>query len=285
MTKKVVNLNALPGIDCHNHIIDPRRFPFAPFGGYRPREDEEGRREALAAALEANEMRHALVIQPSCYGSDNRAVLDALAWRPELFRAIAVLEPETSESELEQLEERGFVGVRFNLPYDPAALVKAEDAMFLARLKARGWFVQVYGRDSDWQAAAPLLQRSGVKLLIDHMGLESAAGGMNQKGFQAVLSLGQDNDAVIKLSAPFRSSRHPPNFEDIDPFVDAILKHFGCARCIWGSDWPFLNSEPRPTYGAVLSPVFRWFSQESDQIAVLWDNPCRLFGFDREIRL
>jgi predicted TIM-barrel fold metal-dependent hydrolase len=275
-----VNSEVLPGIDCHNHIIDPVRFPFVASGGYRPRKDEEGAREALAAALEANGMRHALVIQPSCYGSDNRALLDALAWRPGLFKAIGVLDTAISEAELGRLREQGFVGVRFNLPYDPAALVQAERAMFLARLKAQGWFVEVHGRDSDWQAATPLLRRSGVKLLIDHMGLESAAGGIDQRGFQAVLSLGEDCDAVIKLSAPFRASRHAPSFEDVDPFVEAILRHFSCARCVWGSDWPFLNSQRRPTYSEVLSPLFRWFSQESDRIAVLWDNPCQLFEFD-----
>jgi predicted TIM-barrel fold metal-dependent hydrolase len=280
MKEKALHSHPMSGIDCHNHVIDPERFPFVRFAGYTPRKDEKGRREDLAAVLEANGMRHALVIQPSCYGSDNGALLDALAWRPGLFKAVGVLDVGISEAELALLGERGFVGVRFNLPYDPAALAKAENAMLLARLKAQGWFVQVHGRDSDWQASAPLLQRSGVKLLIDHMGLESAAGGIEQKGFQAVLSLGSDSDAVIKLSAPFRSSRRAPSFEDVDPFVEAILKRFGSARCIWGSDWPFLNSQRRPTYSEVLSPMFRWFSQESDRIAVLWNNPCRIFGFE-----
>src|SRR5215471_5857897 len=100
MSEKTVHWHALPGIDCHNHIIDPVRFPFVPFGGYRPREDEEGRREDLAAVLEANGMQHALVIQPSCYGSDNRALLDALAWRPGFFKAIGVLDPGISDAEL-----------------------------------------------------------------------------------------------------------------------------------------------------------------------------------------
>ena len=96
------------------------------------------------------------------------------------------------------------------------------------------------------------------------------------------LGLGQDGDAVIKLSGFFRSSRRGPPYEDIDPFADAIVKNFGVARCVWGSDWPFLGVSPRPSYEATLAPLARWLSAPSDLKPVLWDNPRRLFGFAKE---
>jgi predicted TIM-barrel fold metal-dependent hydrolase len=270
------------GIDCHNHIIDPARFAFAPHGGYRPRADEGGTRETFAALLNAYDMRHALLVQPSCYGTDNRAILDAVAWQPRRFKAIGVLDPAISERELEQLRGLGMVGVRFNLSFDPDALARPAVIAFLARLRALDWFVQVHGRDADWVKAAPVLRRSGVRLLIDHMGLEAADGGARPPGFEAVLTLGRDMDAVVKLSAPYRASRRAPAYDDLDLFVAEALGSFGVTRCIWGSDWPFLGTTHRPTYDEVLSPIARWLPDPDDRRAVLWDNPRRLFGFGAE---
>ena len=272
-------MSDIAGIDCHNHIIDPARFPFAPAGGYRPRADESGTREDFACVLDNHRMRHALLVQPSCYGTDNRAILDAIAWQPHRFKAIGVLDVTTSEHEFEALRAQGFVGVRFNLPYDPQGLVRPGAATFLARLKAVNWFIQVHGYDAHWADAAPVLRRSGINLLIDHMGLEGVEGGLQQRGFAAVQALGRDTNAVVKLSAPFRSSRRAPVFDDLDPFVEALLRSFGVGRCIWGSDWPFLNCTRRPLYEEVLTPLARWLPDEGDRRAVLFDNPRRLFGF------
>jgi predicted TIM-barrel fold metal-dependent hydrolase len=126
------------------------------------------------------------------------------------------------------------------------------------------------------------LRKANSKVIIDHMGLERADGGLDQKGFQAVLGLGQDTDAVIKLSGFFRSSRRGFPFEDLDPFTNAILKNFGVARCVWGSDWPFLGISPPPAYNEILAALTRWLSDPSAFRAVLWDNPQRFFGFGKE---
>jgi predicted TIM-barrel fold metal-dependent hydrolase len=268
-----------PAVDCHNHLIDSARFPFVAAGGYRLLPHETGNREALASVLESHSMSHALIVQPSCYGTDNRALLDAIAWKPDRFKGIAVLDPDISERELVSLRARGFVGVRFNLQYYPDALTRSTTPSFLARLKEHGWFIQVHGRDSDWAAAAPILRKSGAKLLLDHIGLGTVDGGSGQKGFQAVLGLGRDTNAVIKLSAPFRASRLPPLCQDVDSFVELVLQAFGVSRCVWGSDWPFISMLRRPTYEEVLVPLKRWLPREGDRRAVLWENPSRLFGF------
>jgi predicted TIM-barrel fold metal-dependent hydrolase len=269
-------------IDCHCHIIDPARFAFAPAGGYRLRPDETGTRESFLAELDRCGVASALLVQPSCYGTDNRPALDAVAWQSSRFKLIAVVPPDISAGELAALKAQGVVGVRFNLQFDPGALVVAEKMSLLARLEEQGYFVQVHGRDEDWAGAVSILRKSGLKVIIDHLGLERADEGMNQEGFQAMLGLGQDGDAVIKLSGFFRSSRRGPPYEDIDPFADAIVKNFGVARCVWGSDWPFLGVSPRPSYEATLAPLARWLSAPSDLKHVLWDNPRRLFGFAEE---
>jgi len=102
-------------VDTHAHIIDPARFPFAEGPGYKPTAEETGTREMFAAVLDAHGVRHALLVQLSGYGYDNAGILDAVKRYPQKFKAIAVVDPESSDRALEDFSARGVVGVRFNL--------------------------------------------------------------------------------------------------------------------------------------------------------------------------
>jgi len=156
-------------IDCHAHIIDPARFPFPDGPGYKPRPEETGTREAFCATLDRLGATHALLVQPSGYGVDNAAMLDAMAASRGRFRAIAMVDPGASDRALEALAGAGVVGVRFNLPsYDPHALSHPEAPRLLDRLRALGWFAQVYADDTQWAQIAPILRASRVRVLIDH---------------------------------------------------------------------------------------------------------------------
>ncbi|HEX3499572.1 MAG TPA: amidohydrolase family protein [Stellaceae bacterium] len=267
-------------IDCHTHIIDPARFSFADGPGYKPRADESGAREAFCATLDAHEVGHAVLVQPSCYGFDNAAVLDAMATNPGRFKAIAVLDPRTPEAMLASLAERGVVGVRFNLvSYERDALTAPSAERFLARLKALGWFAQIYADDAQWPELAAILLRAGVKVLIDHFGVRDPSRGVAQPGFQSVLRLGRAGNATIKFTAPFRVSRQGGTFADLDPFVASLITAFGIRACIWGSDWPFINLPGGYRYSLALRALDRWVAAAADRDLVLRGNPARLFGF------
>jgi predicted TIM-barrel fold metal-dependent hydrolase len=272
-----------PGIaDCHLHIIDPARFPFVPGAGYTPRPDETGTREALDAVLDAHGVAHALLVQPSGYGFDNSAMLDAMAARPGRFKAIAVISGAESDHTLEALAARGVVGVRFNLVNAKAdALAGPEAPALLARLKALGWFAQVFAGDDQWQRAAPLLQRSGIRILIDHFGIGDLPLGLRAPGFQTVLALGRSGNAAVKLSAPYRIVTTRGDYGAIDDHAEALLTAFGKEGCVWGSDWPFLGMDYEIRYADCLAVLARWLPDRADRDRVLRDNPARLFGFGR----
>ena len=267
-------------VDCHLHIIDHGRYPFRPGVGYTPRPDESGPREALVSVLDAHGVAHALLVQPSGYGFDNSAMLDAMAAAPGRFKAIAVIKGDESERELQGLADRGVVGVRFNLvTFDPAALVGAGMARLLARLKGLDWFAQVFARDEQWQSAAPLLRQSGVKILVDHFGVGDLAGGLGAPGFQAVLDLGRSGRAAVKLSAPFRIISWPDRLGELDRHAETLLAAFGKENCVWGSDWPFLGLDRDIRYRDTMTALERWLPDESDRDLVRWHNPARLLGF------
>jgi predicted TIM-barrel fold metal-dependent hydrolase len=266
--------------DCHLHIIDPARFPFVPGAGYTPRPDETGTREALDAVLDAHGAAHALLVQPSGYGFDNSAMLDAMAARPGRFKAIAVISGKESDRALETLAENGVVGVRFNLVNAKTDLLAGADApALLARLKALGWFAQIFASDDQWQRVAPLLQRSGIRILIDHFGIGDLALGLRAPGFQTVLALGRAGNATVKLSAPYRVATKRGDYGAIDGHAEVLLAAFGTENCIWGSDWPFLGMDYEIRYADCLGVLARWLPDAADRDRVLRGNPARLFGF------
>jgi predicted TIM-barrel fold metal-dependent hydrolase len=267
-------------VDTHAHIIDPIRFPFADGPGYKPRPEEAGTSDDFCAVLDAHDVAHALLVQPSGYGYDNRALLDAMRRNPGRFKAIAMLDPATPQRELDALSKSGVVGVRFNLiSFQADALNGPVAERFLARLQERGWFAQIFADDAQWATAAPSLRRTGIKVLVDHFGVLDVTRGVEQPGFRAILALARDGHAAVKLSAPFRISRRQPDFADLDPFVNLLLAAFGIERCIWGSDWPFINLPGGFRYGAALRALERWLPSKEQSNAVLRSNPARLFGF------
>jgi len=271
-------------VDTHAHIIDPTRFPFVDGPGYKPKAEETGTREMFSAVLDAHGVRHALLVQLSGYGYDNGAILDAIAHHPQKFKAIAVVDPESSERTLEDLAARGVVGVRFNLASYRGDALRGEGAeRHLARIKALGWYAQVFANDMQWAEAVPILRRSGVRVLVDHFGVNAPGLGLNQPGFQAVLGLGREGRAAVKLSAPFRVASAETGFAELRPFAEAVIAAFGIENCIWGSDWPFVNVPGGFTYDAALRALDRWLASEEERAQVLARNPARLFGFGKEI--
>jgi predicted TIM-barrel fold metal-dependent hydrolase len=267
--------------DCHLHVIDPGRFPFKPGVGYTPKPDESGSREAMKATLDGADVRGALIVQPSCYGFDNSALLDALAAEPGRHRGIAVIAGSETDAELQRLAEAGVVGIRFNLAsFDGGALARPEAARLLERIKALDWFAQVHGRDQQWAEAAPALQRSQVKVVVDHFGIGDAASGIAAPGFQAVLGLGRTGRAAVKLSAPFRLAAAGDGYAALDGHVESLLEAFGGERCVWGSDWPFLALDRRPDYRSCLAFLQRWLPDRADRDLVMHRNPSLLFGFE-----
>ncbi len=83
---------------------------------------------------------------------------------------------------------------------------------------------------------------------------------------------------MVKLSGAFRVSQQAYPHSDVDPYAAQLLEAFGVERCIWGSDWPFINTPPRVRYDEQLACLDRWVSRE-DRDTILNRNPARLFGF------
>src|SRR5262245_53816186 len=129
--------------DAHCHVFGPaERFPYAPGRRYTP---QDAPKEALAALHERLGVEHAVIVQASCHGTDNRAMLDAIASAPSCYRGVAIVDDGFRDADYDALHRGGVRGVRFNFVRH---LGGAPDlAVFhrvLDRIKDRGWHVVLH---------------------------------------------------------------------------------------------------------------------------------------------
>jgi predicted TIM-barrel fold metal-dependent hydrolase len=267
-----------PGCDSHAHVFGAQ-YPFSTDPPYVPHPTQAGTARQFRAVLDAHGLTHGLLVQALPYGRDNRCMLDALAGSGGRFKGIALVDPSIGERELTHLANLGVIGIRFNLSaFGMRELLEPGADRLLARIREMGWFLQIHCEKDEVVEAAPLLRRSGVRLMIDHFGRPDIARGIDQPGFRAILDIGRSQDAVIKLSGPFRSSLAGVPYLDVDPFIAAAIEAFTLDRCVWGSDWPYVQMDERVDYGPGLACLRRWLPDEADRRKVLWDTPARLFG-------
>jgi predicted TIM-barrel fold metal-dependent hydrolase len=274
-----MTIPAGPKIDCHIHAIDPARFPFAPDTPYRPSGQEIAPAAHLVRVLDVFDVSHALIVATnSGYGADSGILLDALELGNGRFKGVAVVENDVGISELERLKAAGIVGVAFNVPFHGIEYYR-NTASLLEKLVDLGLFLQIQVEHDQLLALLPLIDKSNVRLVIDHCGRPSLAHGVMQKAFQALLAIGRERDAWIKLSGYYKFSQAPHPYADTWPFMRALVEAFTLDRCVWGSDWPFLRAPERLDYGPLLAVLPQLFPDPDDQHRLLWRAPARLLGF------
>jgi predicted TIM-barrel fold metal-dependent hydrolase len=268
-----------PKIDAHCHVLDPARFPYAPDVAYRPAGQEVAPLEQYLQVMDAYGIRHALFVGPnSGYGLDNRCLLDALARGAGRFKGIAVVRNESTRAELLRLREAGVIGVAWNATVlGPAYYAGAGD--LLQQLADLDMLVSLQVEQDQLLALKPLLERSGVRVLVDHCGRPAPGGGVDQPGFRALLDWARSGRVAVKLSGFQKFSLQPPPYEDALPYVRALLDAFAPDACLWASDWPFLRAPQRLDVGPLLCSVERLLPDARDRRRLWWETPARWLGF------
>lgn len=273
------SIYAEPKIDCHCHILDPARFPYAPDVPYEPKGQETGSADYFAHVHAAYGVHHALLVEPnSGYGLDNRALLAAIAQGRGRFKGVAMVPLDASRAQLQDLKAQGIVGAAFNVSLLGLDFY-ASIAPLLGHLAALDMFANVQVQDKQLASLSPVLRASGVRILIDHCGRPDATHGLHAPGFAALLSLAREGRTAVKLSGFSKFSRAAFPFADTQPFVKALLETFGPDHCLWASDWPFLRAPSRLDYGPLLQLFAAAVPEASARRKILWETPMRLLGF------
>lgn len=267
-----------PKIDAHCHVLDPAKFPYNPDVAYHPAGQEMGKAEYFLQLMACYEVKHAMLVGPnSGYATDNRCLLHALQIGQGAFKGIAVVPNDCPLETLQVLKAQGVIGLAFNaalMGFDFYAGIEP----LLRRLRQLDMWAQFQVDKDLLPRFLPMLSRVDVKVMVDHCGRPHLPDGVSQAGFQALLALGREQRAVVKLSgfAKFSEAGYP--FADVRPYVQALVRDFGLKQCVWASDWPYLKAPYRLDYGPMLRTYESMFTpQERRQL--MWLSPNQHFGF------
>jgi predicted TIM-barrel fold metal-dependent hydrolase len=261
--------------DSHCHIFGPAaKFPYAPERRYTP---PDAPKETLRALHDHLGISRAVLVQASCHGGDNRAMLDAIAWSRGAWRGVAMVGDEATERELDALHEGGVRGVRFNFVRhlggapDPRVFERT-----LATVEPLGWHVVLHFDAEDIETHADVFRKLRVPFVIDHMGRVDAAHGLGQKPFAMLLELMRNPLAWVKVSGPERISAAGKPFHDAMPFAAALAKA-APDRVLWGTDFPHPNVKTMPNDGELVDLFALTIPDEALRKRILVDNPTRLY--------
>ena len=267
-----------PKIDCHAHVLDPARFPYAEDVAYKPSGQEIGTAGQLLHVMQCYGVKHVLLVQPnSGYGGDNRCMLDAVEDQRGAFTGIAIVEPDADIETLRDLKRRGIVGVAFN-PTVYGNDYYARSAGLIERLAQLDMFLNLQVEHDQLLMYEPWITGIPVRVMIDHCGRPTPRDGLDQPGFRALLRIAATGRVHVKLSGYAKFAQTPYPFDDCLPYVRSLVDAFTLQRCLWASDWPYLRAADRQDVGPLVHLVQRWFPDPDDRRKLFWETPAQLLG-------
>lgn len=268
-----------PGaVDAHCHVFGPGDvFPYAPERKYTPC---DASKEQLFALRDHLGFARNVIVQATCHGADNRALVDALQAAGGRARGVATVRDTVTDEELAALDAAGVRGVRFNFVrrlVDPKP-----DAYYRAiidRVAPLGWHVVIYFEAADLEERWDFFTSLPTTVVVDHMGRPDVTKPVDGPEFGRFVRLMAEHENVwSKVSCPERLSKSgPPTYDDVVPFARTLVERFP-DRVLWGTDWPHPNmTSHMPDDGALVDIIPRIAPSEDLQRRLLVDNPMRLY--------
>jgi 2-pyrone-4,6-dicarboxylate lactonase len=275
-------------VDAHCHVFGPgNEFPFAPERKYTPCDASKAQLFALRDRLGFSRN---VVVQATCHGSDNRAMVDALENSDGKARGIATIKRSISDEELLKLHATGVRGVRFNFVKRLVDFTPKEELMEIAsRIAPMGWHIVIYFEAVDLPELWDFFTALPTIVVVDHMGRPDVSKSVDGPEFQLFVKLMKEHDNIwSKVTCPERLSVTGPKalgaeqkaYQDVVPFARYLVEHFS-DRVLWGTDWPHPNLKSHMPDDGLLVDWIPFIAPTQDlQQKLLVDNPMRLYWAD-----
>ena len=277
---------ALPhgAVDAHCHVFGPAAlFPFAAERKYTPCDASKQQLFALRDRLGASRN---VVVQATCHGADNSAMVDAVQSAGDRARGIATVRADVTDRELRRLDEAGVRGVRFNFLKRLVSTSPKDDLAAIAHAIApMGWHVVIYFEGDDLEDLEGFFATLPTPLVVDHMGRPDVTKPVGGPEFSRFLRFVERNDVWVKVSCPERLTVTGPAaldgeqhaYTDVVPFGRLVIDEFPNS-VLWGSDWPHPNlTDHMPDDGLLVDYIPQVATTEEQQLKLLVTNPMRLY--------
>lgn len=264
-------------VDAHCHVFGPGDvFPYAPERKYTPC---DAGKEKLFALRDRLGFDRNVIVQATCHGADNSALVDALRAADGRARGVATVRPGITDEALAEMDEAGVRGVRFNFVrrlVDPKP-----DAYYhgiIERIASLGWHVVLYFEAADLEERWDFFTALPTTLVIDHMGRPDVSKPVDGPEFQRFVRLMERDNIWCKVTCPERLSvSGPPDYADVVPFARHLIERFP-DRVLWGTDWPHPNLKAdMPDDGKAVDFIPKIAPDVEAQVKLLVDNPMRLY--------
>lgn len=272
-------------VDAHCHVFGPGdRFPYAPERKYTPCDASARQLFALRDRLGFDRN---VIVQATCHGADNAALVDALRRSGGRARGVATVRRDITVEELAQLHDAGVRGVRFNFVKRLVDRVPTESlGEIVEKIAPLGWHVVVYFEADDLPGLYEFFSAIPTRIVVDHMGRPDVTKDPYGPEFELFVRFMRENRNVwTKVTCPERLSvsgpaaldgeQHP--YTDVVPFARRIVDEFP-DRVLWGTDWPHPNlTDHMPDDGLLVDYIPQIATTPELQRQLLVDNPRRLY--------
>ncbi len=268
-----------PGaVDAHCHVFGPEaEFPYAPQRKYTPC---DASKQQLYALRDFLGFERNVVVQATCHGNDNQAMVDALVHSNGKARGIASVTKDITDTDLETMHRAGVRGTRFNfvkrlVDFTPKEVLNE----IAARIAPLGWQIVIYFEAPDLPELESFFTGLPTTVVVDHMGRPDVGKPVEGPEFQRFVRLMAEHENIwSKVTCPERLSLSgPPDYDDVVPFARHLVERFP-DRVIWGTDWPHPNMKTHmPDDGKLVDFIPRIATTAEAQRKLLVDNPMRLY--------
>ncbi|MFF3567388.1 amidohydrolase family protein [Nocardia jiangxiensis] len=276
-------------VDAHCHVFGPGdRFPYAPERKYTPCDASE---EQLFALRDHLGLARNVIVQATCHGADNRAMVHAVRAAGGRARGIATVRPDVTDTELRALDEAGVRGVRFNFLKRLADAAPKDDlAAIAAKIAPLGWHIVIYFEAADLPELEDFFATLPTTLVVDHMGRPDVGRPVDGPEFSRFLRFTERTGAWVKVSCPERLSVTGPvaldgernAYTDVVPFARRVVEEFP-DQVLWGTDWPHPNlTDHMPDDGLLVDHIPHIATTAELQRKLLVGNPMRLYWPDEK---
>ena len=268
-------------VDAHCHVFGPAaRFPYAPERKYTPC---DASKDQLFALRDFLGFERNVIVQATCHGTDNRALVDALQHSGGRARGVATVSRDVTDAELRAMHEAGVRGTRFNFVRRLVDFTPREVLSEIAhRIAPLGWHVVIYFEAQDLPELWDFFTALPTTVVVDHMGRPDVSKPVDGPEFALFMRMLAEHPNIwSKVSCPERLSKSgPPRYDDVVPFARRIVETFP-DRVLWGTDWPHPNMKSHmPDDGLLVDYVQRIAVTPELQRKLLVDNPMRLYWAD-----
>lgn len=272
-------------VDAHCHVFGPgHQFSFAPERKYTPCDASKAQLLELRDHLG---FARNVVVQATCHGADNSALLDVLANSQGKARGVVTVKRDVTDAQLKAMHDLGVRGVRFNFIKRLVDFTPRDELIEIAhRIAPLGWHVVIYFEAQDLSELWDFFTALPTTIVVDHMGRPSVDKPVNGAEFQLFLQFMREHGNIwSKVSCPERLSLTGPKalngeraaYQDVAPFARAVVDAFP-DRVLWGTDWPHPNlKDHMPDDGLLVDFIPHIATTFELQKKLLVDNPMRLY--------